>query len=98
MVIGSLNLKLRLIARFSSNVILDEMLSAKCHLLFDLYLIAQHKERPLYQIHMVTSRYMMLLNHNKQVMISIQMKANCLLWHRNLNTLQLDSRMTLTSK
>ena len=46
-VIDSLNLKLRQIARFSSNVICDEMLSAKCHL---------HKERPHYYIHMVTSR------------------------------------------
>ena len=32
MVTDSLNLKLRQIARISSNVILDEMLSAKCHL------------------------------------------------------------------
>ena len=30
MVLDSLNLKLRQIARFSSNLILDEMLSAKC--------------------------------------------------------------------
>ena len=37
MVIDSLNLKLRQIARFSSNVILDEMSSAKCHLLFGLF-------------------------------------------------------------
>ena len=49
MVIDSLNLKLRQIARFSSNVVLDEMSSAKCRLL-------QHKERPLYHIHIVTSR------------------------------------------
>ena len=34
MVIGSLNLKLRQIVKFSSNVILDEMSSAKCRLLF----------------------------------------------------------------
>ena len=38
MVIDSLNLKLRQIARFSSNVIFDEMSSAKCRL---------HEERPL---------------------------------------------------
>ena len=47
MVINSLNLKLSQIARFSSNVILDEMSSAKCRL---------YEERPLYHIHMVTSR------------------------------------------
>ena len=59
MVIDSLNLKLRQIARFLPNVILDEMLSAKYHLLFlfiYLFLIAQHEERPLYHIHMVASR------------------------------------------
>ena len=56
MVSGSLNLKLRQIARFSSNMILDEMSSAKCHLLFGFFLIAQHEERPLYHIHVVTSR------------------------------------------
>ena len=57
MVIHSLNLKLRQIVRFSSNVILGEMSSAKCHLLFGFFfiLIAQHKERPLYHVHMVTS-------------------------------------------
>ena len=43
MVIDSLNLKLRQIARFSSNGILDEMSSAKCRLLFGVFfLIAQH--------------------------------------------------------
>ena len=47
MVIGSLYLKLRQIVRFSSNMILDEMSSAKCRL---------HEERPLYHIHVVTSR------------------------------------------
>ena len=55
MVIDSLNLKLTQIARFSSNMIL-EMSSAKCRLLFGIFLIAQHKERPLYHVHMVTSR------------------------------------------
>ena len=35
MVMNSLNLKLRQIARFLSNVILDEMSSAKCRLLFE---------------------------------------------------------------
>ena len=55
MVIDSLNLKLRQIARFSSNMILDEMSSAKCHLLFGIFfLIVQHKERPVYHVHMVT--------------------------------------------
>ena len=34
MVIDSLNLKLRQITRFLSNVILDEMSFAECHLLF----------------------------------------------------------------
>ena len=53
MVIDSLNLKLRQIARFSSNVVLDEVSSAKCRLL-------QHEERPLYHIHMVTSRFIVL--------------------------------------
>ena len=52
MVIDSPNLKLRQIVRLSSNVILDEMLSAQCCLLFGIFLIAQHKERPLYHIHM----------------------------------------------
>ena len=52
--------KLRQIARFSSNVILDEISYAKCCLLFGIYiLIAQHGERPLYLIHMVTSRFLM---------------------------------------
>ena len=49
------NLKLRQIVIFLSNVVLDEMLSAKCHLLFGIFLIVQHKERPLYHVHMVTS-------------------------------------------
>ena len=57
MVIDSLNLKLRQIARFSSNVILDEMSSAKCHMLFGFFfLISQHEERPLYHVHVVISR------------------------------------------
>ena len=57
MVIDSLTLKLRQIARFSSNVILDEMSSAKCRLLFGFFffffffLIAE----PLYHVHIVTS-------------------------------------------
>ena len=42
MVIDSLNLKLGQITRFSSNMILDKMSSAKCHLLFGL-----SKERPM---------------------------------------------------
>ena len=37
MVIDILNLKLRQIVRFSSNVILDEISSAKCHLLFGFF-------------------------------------------------------------
>ena len=53
-VIDSLNLKLRQIARFSSNMILDEMSSAECHLLFGFFWIVQHKEKPLYH---VTSLY-----------------------------------------
>ena len=47
MVIDRINLKLRQIARFLSNVILDKMLSAKCHLLFNFFtniFIAQHEE------------------------------------------------------
>ena len=36
-VIDSLNLKLRQITRFSSNMILDEMVSAKYHLLFGFF-------------------------------------------------------------
>ena len=48
MVIDSVNLKLRQIARFSSNMILDEISSSKCCL---------HEERPLYQKHMVTSHF-----------------------------------------
>ena len=45
-------------------MILDEMSSAKCCLLFVIlkkYFIAQHEEKPLYQIHMVTSRYKLIL-------------------------------------
>ena len=57
MVIDTLNLKLRQIVRFSSNMILDEMSSVKCCLLLDFFWIAQHEERPLYHIHKVTSRY-----------------------------------------
>ena len=41
---------------FSSNVILDEMSSPKCRLLFGFDLTAQHEERPLYHVHIVTSR------------------------------------------
>ena len=52
MVIDSLNLKLRQIARFSSNVILDEPSSANL-----FFLIAQHEERPVYHIHMLTSLF-----------------------------------------
>ena len=64
MVIDSLNLKLRQIARFSSNVILEKMSSVKCHLLFGVFfLIAQHEERPLYHIHMITSRFTGLSFH-----------------------------------
>ena len=37
MMIDRLNLKLRQIARFSSNVVLDEMSSAKCRLLFGIF-------------------------------------------------------------
>ena len=48
MVVDSLNLKLRQIARFSSNVNFDEMSSAKCR---------RQEERPLYDIHMVTSLF-----------------------------------------
>ena len=47
MVINSLNLKLRQIVRFSSNVILDEMSSA----FWNFFWIAQHEERPPYNIH-----------------------------------------------
>ena len=36
------------------------MLSAKCRLLFGISLIAQHKERQLYHVHMVTSRLGMI--------------------------------------
>ena len=54
MLIDSLNFKLRQIVRFLSNMILDKMSSAKCCLLFGIFLIAQHEERPLYHIHMVT--------------------------------------------
>ena len=57
MVIDSLNLRLRQIVRFLSNVILDEMSSAKCRLLFGFVLIAQHEERPLYHVHVVTSHF-----------------------------------------
>ena len=58
MVIDRPNLKLRQIARFSSNVVLDEMSSTKCRLLFGISFsfIAQQEERPLYHVHMVTSR------------------------------------------
>ena len=58
-VINSLNLKLRQIARFSSNVILDEMhlLNVICFLEF--FLIAQHEERPLCHVHVVTSRLLL---------------------------------------
>ena len=56
MVINSLNLKLRQIARFSSNMIFDDMSSTKCCLLLKFFLIAQHEERPIYRIHVVTSR------------------------------------------
>ena len=61
MVIDSLNLKLRQIARFLSKVILDEISSAKCRLLFGFFLVAQHEERPLYHIHMVTSRFIPII-------------------------------------
>ena len=55
--INNLNLKLRKIARFLSNVVLDEMSSAKYRLLFGIsFWIAQHEERPFYHIHVVTSR------------------------------------------
>ena len=56
MVINSLNLKLRKIPGFPSNVILDEMSSAKCCLLLGIFFffIAQHEERRLYDIHTVT--------------------------------------------
>ena len=49
---------------FSSNVILNEMSSAKCHLLFGIFLIAQHEERPLYYVHMVASRYQSSTNRH----------------------------------
>ena len=42
--IDSLNLKLRQIARFSLNVILDEMSSAKCHLLLDFFSLLNTKK------------------------------------------------------
>ena len=48
MVIDSLNLKLRQIVRFSSNMILNEMSSAFLKIFFFFSLIAQHEERPLY--------------------------------------------------
>ena len=38
-VIDSVNLKMRQIARFLSNMILDEMSSAKCHLLFGFFFL-----------------------------------------------------------
>ena len=44
MVIYGLNLKLRQIARLSSNVILNEMLSAKCHLLFGFFVLINMKK------------------------------------------------------
>ena len=44
MVIDSLNLKLRQIARFSSNVILDEMSTVKCSLLSGFFKIIFNKE------------------------------------------------------
>ena len=62
MVIDSLNLKLRQIVRFLSDVVLNEMSSAKCHLLFGIFfLIAQHEERPLYHVNVVTSRLLQWL-------------------------------------
>ena len=48
------------IARFLSNVILDEISSAKCHLLFEIFLSAQDEERPLYHVHMVTCHFKFL--------------------------------------
>ena len=53
MVIDSLNLKLRQIARFSLNMILDEMLNVICF--WEFFLIVQHGERSFYHIHIVTS-------------------------------------------
>ena len=50
MEIDRLILKLGQIARFSSNMVLDEMLSAKCRLPFWIFLIVQHEERPLYHV------------------------------------------------
>ena len=64
MVIDSLNLKLRQIVRFSSNVILDEM-TAECYLLFGFFfLIAQLEERALYHVQIVTSHF--LITHQKE--------------------------------
>ena len=54
-VIDSLNLKLRQIARLSSNVISDDMSSAKYCLPF---LMAQHEERSIYHAHVVTSGFL----------------------------------------
>ena len=39
-------------------MILDKMWPGKCHLLFGFFFIAQHEERPLYHVHMVTSRFL----------------------------------------
>ena len=66
-VIDSLNLELRQIARFSSNMILNEMSSAKYRLLFRFFLIVQHKEWPLYHPQMVTSRLYMLSSSSLSV-------------------------------
>ena len=44
MVIDNLNLKLRQIARFSSNVVLDELSSAQCRLLLEFFLLSMKKD------------------------------------------------------
>ena len=49
MVIDSLNLKLWQIVRFSSNVILDEMSSAKCYLLFGKFFRLLNTNNTMYK-------------------------------------------------
>ena len=54
--------------RFSLNLILDEMSSAKCRL---LYFIAQHEERPLYHVHMVISRFFIAQHEERPLHFSL---------------------------
>ena len=52
MVIDSPNVKLRQIARFSSNVILDEMSSAKCRLFFWIFLLLLNTKKDHFTMYM----------------------------------------------